>query len=150
LRRELGASLAAIGGPFGSLQELGISAELNGKLSIDAVRLDAAFAADFDAIGEVFADVDAGLAFRLDTLLEPYLQSGGVLDGRNGTLKATIDDITDRREALTQRLGAVEQRLFRQFNALDGLLAQLQSTSAYLTQQLSNLPRADLLLGRNR
>lgn len=147
LRREFGASLD---GTFDNLQQIGISIELNGKLSVDAERLDSAFITDFDAIGDSFAAADVGLAFRLDALLEPYLQSGGVLDGRDGTLKATIDDIGDSRESLAQRLTAVEQRLFRQFNALDGLLAQLQTTSAYLTQQLSNLPRADSLLGRNR
>ncbi len=51
-----------------------------------------------------------------------------------------IDDIADRREALALRLEAVEARLLRQFNALDGLLAQLQGTSDFLTQQLASLP----------
>ena len=146
LRRELGGGFAALGGPFENLQQLGITAELDGKLAIDSARLDAAFAVDFDAIGDVFADDDQGIAARLDTLLEPYLQAGGILDGRNSTLKATIDDLADSRESLAQRLATLEERLFRQFNALDGLLAQLQQTSTYLTQQLSNLPRADSLL----
>ena len=51
-----------------------------------------------------------------------------------------ISDINDRREALNVRLVAVEERLSRQFNALDSLLAQLQSTSGFLTQQLDSLP----------
>lgn len=150
LRRELGAGFAALEGPFENLQQLGIGAELDGKLTVDSTRLDAAFDLDFDAIGLVFADEDHGLAARLDTLLEPYLQTGGILDGRDTTLKATIDEIADRRDSLAQRLTTLEERLFRQFNALDGLLAQLQQTSTYLTQQLSTLPRADSLLrGRN-
>ena len=37
--------------------------------------LDAAFTADFDAIGELFATDGSGVAVKLDALLEPYLDS---------------------------------------------------------------------------
>jgi flagellar hook-associated protein 2 len=72
--------------------------------------------------------------------LTPYLESEGVLDGRNSSLQSTVASIAERREALAVRLAAVEERLLRQFNALDGLLAQLQSTSSFLNQQLASLP----------
>jgi flagellar hook-associated protein 2 len=149
LRRELGRSLDGLDGPFQNLSQIGIGAELDGKLSLDTTRLNAAFATGFDAIGQLFSDSENGLAVRLNQMLEPYLASGGVLDGRNDTLKATIEDIADRRESLSQRLASLEQRLFRQFNALDTLLAQMQTTSNYLSQQLASLPRADSLLRGN-
>ena len=149
LRRELGRGLESLGGPFENLSQIGVSVELDGKLSLDTTKLSAAFDASFDGIGQLFSDSEDGLAVRLDQLLEPYLASGGVLDGRNDTLKSTIDDIADRRESLNQRLATLEQRLFRQFNALDTLLAQMQTTSNYLAQQLSNLPRADSLIARS-
>ena len=82
------------------LGEIGITAELSGKLSVDAAKLDAAFAADFDAIGELFATEDVGVAVKLDALLAPYLDSDGVFDSRTAGLKSSIDDINDRREAL--------------------------------------------------
>jgi flagellar hook-associated protein 2 len=63
-----------------------------------------------------------------------------VFDSRTSSLKSSIDDIGDRREALNQRLVALQARYTKQFNALDSLLAQLQSTSNFLTQQLGNLP----------
>jgi flagellar hook-associated protein 2 len=142
LRRELSNTGAGLDGPFGVLQDLGIEAELDGELSIDPARLDAAFAENFDAVGEMIADPGNGLAVRLDQLLETYLKADGVLDGRNGTFSAELTDIADQRERLADRLAQVETRLFRQFNALDTLLAQLQSTSSFLTQQLANLPGA--------
>jgi flagellar capping protein FliD len=37
-------------------------------------------------------------------------------------------------------LTELQARYTKQFNALDTLLAKLQSTSNYLTQQLGNLP----------
>ena len=72
--------------------------------------------------------------------LESYLGAGGIFDTRTESLNASIKDIGERRDALTQRLAALQTRYTQQFNALDTLLAQLQSTSNYLTQQLSRLP----------
>ena len=140
LRRELGASVSGLTGPFASLIDLGITAELDGKLAIDGAKLDAAFDEDFDAIGSLFSTAEVGIAARLDALVDPYLNSGGLLDTRTDGLNASIEDIGDRRESLDERLAAVEARLFNQFNALDTLLAQLQSTSNFLSQQLANLP----------
>jgi len=140
LRRELTASVAGMTGPFDMLNDIGITAQLDGKLSIDSARLDKAFAENFDSVGELFSAEETGLAVRLDATLEPYLQSSGVFDSRDESLKAQIDDIGDRRAALNQRLVALQARYTREFNALDSLLSQLQSTSGFLTQQLGNLP----------
>jgi flagellar hook-associated protein 2 len=140
LRRELTSAVAGVEGEFAMLSEIGITTQLDGKLALDATKLDAAFAADFDAVGELFSTQDTGIAVRLDALLEPYLQSGGVFDSRNASFKSSIDDVAERREVLNQRLLALQARYTRQFNALDGLLAQLQTTSSFLSQQLGNLP----------
>ena len=69
-------------GPFDMLGEIGISADLDGKLSVDSAKLDAAFATNFDAIGELFAADDVGVAVKLDKLLAPYLEADGVFDSR--------------------------------------------------------------------
>lgn len=140
LRRELTANVTGLSGSFDMLNEIGITADLDGKLSIDAAKLDAAFAADFDGVGELFAAEDVGVAARLSSLLAPYLDNGGTFDSRTAGLKSSIDDINDRREALALRLTALQARYTQQFVALDSLLAQLQTTSNFLNQQLGNLP----------
>lgn len=145
LRRDLTTNVAGIGGPFDMLVEIGITAELSGKLRIDAAKLEEAFSTDFDAVGALFAAADTGVAVRLDATLAPYLDSGGTFDGRTTGLKATVDDINERRAALNERLAALQARYTKQFNALDGLLAQLQSTSNFLNQQLSQLPGSGVL-----
>lgn len=81
-----------------------------------------------------------GVANRVDSLLQQWLQSDGVLDNRVDNLQDRIDDIGDRRQALERRLNSLEARLRSQFNALDTLVNQLQSTGNFLTQQLSSLP----------
>lgn len=140
LRRELTSNVTGLAGPFDMLAEIGVTAGLDGKLSVDSADLDAAFAANFDAVGELFAADDVGVAVKLDKMLAPYLSTDGVFDARTAGLKTSIDDINDRREALNTRLAALQARYTKQFNALDSLMSQLQGTSNYLTQQLSRLP----------
>src|SRR5690606_19940152 len=148
LRRELSSALGASDAPFSLLVEIGVETELSGKLKLDGTKLDAAFDRDFDAVGRLFAEDETGLAARMGLLLEPYLSSGGVFDNRTDGYKKTIERIGEGREALGQRLARLEERLFRQFNALDSLLAQLNSTSNYLAQQLDGLPGFGNLLER--
>ena len=64
----------------------------------------------------------------------------GIIETRTQGLNSTIEDYADQRVALNERLASLETRLLRQFNALDSLLGQLNSTSSFLTQQLNNLP----------
>lgn len=142
LRRELTSNATGLSGPFDMLAEVGITADLSGKLSVDAADLDAAFTANFDSIGELFSAKDVGVAVKLDRLLAPYLDSNGTFDSRTAGLKTTIDDINERRAALGTRLEALHARYTKQFNALDSLLSQLQGTSNFLSQQLSRLPGA--------
>jgi flagellar hook-associated protein 2 len=142
LRRELTSNVTGLSGEFDMLAEIGVTADLSGKLTVNSTKLDTAFSADFDAIGELFAAKNVGVAVKLDKLLAPYLDSSGILDSRSAGLKTSIDDINERRAALSTRLEALHVRYTKQFNALDSLLSQLQGTSNFLSQQLSRLPGA--------
>jgi flagellar hook-associated protein 2 len=122
------------------LAKIGVTIGLDGHISADGTKLDAAFTASFNDVGKLFADKDNGIGTQLGKLLDPYLSSGGVFDGRSDSLKSSIKDIDDQRTELNQRLTALQDRYTQQFNALDSLLSQLQSTSSFLTQQFANLP----------
>ena len=50
------------------------------------------------------------------------------------------DCVGEQRERLELRLSSMETRLLAQFNAMDSLVANLSSTSSFLTGQLANLP----------
>ena len=50
-----------------------------------------------------------------------------------------MDDIDDRRDRLNLRLAAIEKRYRAPLTALDTLIASMQQTSQYLTQQLAAL-----------
>lgn len=94
-------------------------------------------------------DFSRGIAHQLDSLITNFLKADGALDSRTDGIQDRIEDIDDRRERLNFRLEALEARYRAQFNALDGLLAQLKTTGDFLTQQLASLPDAGSLLNKN-
>ncbi|MEZ5529430.1 MAG: flagellar filament capping protein FliD [Porticoccaceae bacterium] len=90
-----------------------------------------------------------GIAYQLNALVNSFLDTDGLLDSRIDGIQSRIDDINDDRERLDRRMESLEARYRAQFNALDTLLSQLQSTSDFLSQQLSSLPGSGLLLNQN-
>ncbi|HFE38089.1 MAG TPA: hypothetical protein ENK06_06675 [Gammaproteobacteria bacterium] len=83
--------------------------------------------------------VKDGLMDKLDTLVSSFLASDGYIQAKTDGLNTSIADITDARTALNERLAAYEARLLKQFNAMDTLVAQLNTTSSFLSNQLSSL-----------
>ena len=139
IRRELSNAVTDIDAPFSMLRDVGIETQLDGKLKINDDELSTVLADEFSKFGQLFANSD-GFAVRLHDLADGYLKSDGILETRTKGLEEKIDGFNDERGALNERLASLETRLFRQFNALDSLLAQLSSTSNFLAQQLNNLP----------
>jgi flagellar hook-associated protein 2 len=85
-------------------------------------------------------DYSQGFAFRLDKLAAAFISSSGVLAARTDGLSRSIDTIEGRRRQMEQRLSEIEERYRQQFTSLDKLVSQLNSTSAFLNQQLARLP----------
>jgi flagellar hook-associated protein 2 len=71
--------------------------------------------------------------------MEAIIGSSGLLASRTEGIAVSIKDIGKRRDALALRLTKVESRYRAQFTALDGLVASMNQTSQYLSQQLANL-----------
>ncbi|MDX1732802.1 MAG: flagellar filament capping protein FliD, partial [Halioglobus sp.] len=89
-------------------------------------------------------DFSRGIAYQLDALISGFLENDGILDARTDSLQERANDLDDDRDQLEFRMERLEARYRAQFTALDTLLSQLQTTSAFLTQQLSSLPGAGL------
>ena len=139
IRREFSVAVSDIDAPFSSLAEIGIDIQLDGTLAVVEEDLDSILAADFSKFGQLFANSD-GYATRLYGMVDGFLQTGGIIETRTEGLNSSIDDFSEQRERLGERLASLESRLLRQFNALDSLVGELSSTSAFLAQQLTNLP----------
>lgn len=80
-----------------------------------------------------------GYAYQLRQLADNYLRSDGLLTARTEGLSASVTRLTRQQETLQARLAVIEQRYRDQFTALDTLISSMQSTSSYLSQQISML-----------
>lgn len=128
-------------GALRALTDLGITTQKDGTLAIDNTKLDKGMANNFGELSGLFTG-EEGLASRLDAKLKPYTETGGILEQRNKTMSETISKIDDQKEALTRRLASLQERLYKQFNAMDLLVGQLSNTSSSLLASLANLPWA--------
>lgn len=134
-------------GEFSMLSDIGISLQRDGTLEIDEGKLDDAIVNNQDALSTFFAGgVDeAGMAGQVNTMVEQLLST-------NGAVKGAITGAENRSESLVERYTRMEQsieqtisRYRTQFGQLDGMIAQMNQTSSYLTQQFDAL---DAQLGR--
>lgn len=82
-----------------------------------------------------------GILGGLDQILENFLDSEGVLTDRTDSLTGQLDGLAADRRALDRRMDSVRERYLAQFIAMDVLVAQMNQTSSFLTQQLANLPK---------
>jgi flagellar hook-associated protein 2 len=127
--------------PYTTLASLGVTREANGTLKLDNAKFDAAIAKEPGAASRLFT-TDNGVAARMGKFIEARLADNGEIAARDATIAAKRKDIDKQKQALETRMASFQARYLKQFNALDSLLTQMQSTSTYLTQQLSNLPRS--------
>lgn len=134
IRTQISDSVTGISGQYTTLVDLGITSNSDGTLKIDSSKLSAALSTSMDDVAELFSS-ENGVATKLDNIVNEYTKSGGLLDRKTSGLSSTIDDINGDLEALQLSLSSLEERLLAQFSAMDALVAQLNSTSSFLTQQ---------------
>ena len=139
VRNEFNSSAGL--GSFNFLSEIGITSNAKtGDLELDSDRLENAVALDYEAISQLFANDNKGIAFRLEEKMDDYLSFDGLIKTREEGLRSRIDYNGDAQFRMEYRLEQIEGRLLKQFSALDSIISQSNATSSYLSQQLANLP----------
>lgn len=138
---------SSVEGEISMLSDIGISLQRDGTLAIDESELDNAIANNQEALSTFFAgdSSEAGMAGQMSLTVEQLLSPTGAVTG-------AITGAEDRSEALVERYARMEQsidqtisRYRTQFGQLDSMIAQMNQTSDYLTQQFDAL---DAQLGR--
>jgi flagellar hook-associated protein 2 len=140
LRSDLSSGVTDAG-DIGMLADIGISLRVDGTLELDEARLEAALMQDPDGVGAFFAGEAAadGMAGRLEATLDQLLDADGALEGAIGGAENRIESLNDRYTRTEQTIDATIARYQTQFSQLDGMIAQMNQTSAYLTEQLGML-----------
>ena len=143
LRTLAQSTVLGVGGGIATLSSIGIALQKDGTLLVDSTKLAAALADPTKDVAALFSATtvgNQGIAVRFNEALEGIIGGAGLIASRTEGIAASIKDIGKRREAITLRLTKIEARYRAQFTALDGLVASMNKTSEFLTQQLANLP----------
>ena len=140
IRSEFNTS-AGLSSSFNYLSEIGITSNAKtGELEIDSTKLDKAMSQDYEAISQLFANDNQGVAFRLEEKMDAYVSFDGIIKSREDGLNTRIDYNQNSQLNMQYRLEKIEARYLKEFSALDSIISQSNATSSYLTQQLANLP----------
>ncbi|HEY6642625.1 flagellar filament capping protein FliD [Povalibacter sp.] len=138
IRRTLSTPVAGAGDMYQTLAAIGIKTQANGTLAIDDTKLQAALGSQFESVSKLFGSTD-GVAARLYEQIGARLEDGAGIDQRNDTLLNERKAIEKRKADIDTRMQIVQQTYLKQFTRLDTLLSSLQSTSAFLSQQIESL-----------
>ncbi|KEA64318.1 Flagellar hook-associated protein FliD [Marinobacterium lacunae] len=124
-------------GAINALSSLGIRTQSDGSLEIvDESDLNSALANNLDGVAALFSG-DNGLATTLETKINIYTQDNtGLLDSRVDRLNGQIDDVEKQADDLAEWLDSYEERLYSQFNAMDTLVASINSQGDFLISTL--------------
>ena len=136
--RSLLQTTAGRSSAYQTLSNIGIALQTDGTLKLDTTKLNAAIAADYAGVTSLVSTVGT----RFKESLEGLVGTSGNITAATDSANRLIKDLGKRQTALLDRLNQVEARYRKQFSALDTLVASMNKTSSYLTQQLANLPGA--------
>lgn len=153
MRSDLSSPIAGITTKYNSAASLGITTgnySEGGKLYLDEAKLRKAIEADPDAVNKIFGktgttSAEQGIAVRLYETLkagvdrittEAGLTASAQYDTKSNIAKR-IHNYEDRMYNENRKLKDVENRYYRQFDAMETAINKLNSQSSWLSKQLS-------------
>ncbi|HEU4372951.1 MAG TPA: flagellar filament capping protein FliD [Telluria sp.] len=150
VRNVMSAPISGAPGGFSTLSQIGVSMQKDGTLAIDSTKLNTALTTNFDGFAGLFATTTPastdpavtpasvnGYAAQFDQLATTLLGTDGPLTARTNGITASIKNLNLQETAISDRLAGIEKRYRAQFTALDLSISSMNTTSSYLTQQLT-------------
>lgn len=111
-----------------ALASMGITRK-NGTLALDETKLNAAVAANPDAITKTFSNGGSGLADQMTTRVAQQMATGGMLAKQSAAVQKDMNQLTDKQTKLTAVVNNQAAALAQQY-------ASLSATSSSLTSML--------------
>ena len=152
VRSNVSTPVSGISGSYTTASSIGISTldySEGGKLYLDENKLRTALTADPEAVSKLFGATGStssaqGIAVRmydtLKTAMDKIVTEAGITAGVSGDTKSSlakqINTYTTDMYNLNNRLADIEDRYYKQFDAMEVALTKLQNQSSWLSQQL--------------
>jgi len=126
-------------GTIRSLGAIGIKSDpKTGVLSIDNDKLTAALKDHLPDVQNLLTG-ENGLTKKIATIADSFLATDGLINAAKEGTDRSIVDLQKQYDATSARIDSKMEVYRAQFTALDTMVAQMNSVSTYLTQQLSML-----------
>jgi flagellar hook-associated protein 2 len=125
-----------VAGGVKSLTDLGISADADGNYDTNTTTLGNALSSNLASIGNLLGGTN-GIATQLNTLINGYTKSGGLLATINQGLQTSLKNVSRQQAALNAELVTYSATLTQEYNAMDTAVAKLKLTQTYLTAEFN-------------
>jgi len=127
---------------FARLGDVGFSTAKDGTLSVDGSKLTAAMG-NMSELGKLFSNVDTtnsaknGFGKLFNDFTNGQIGFDGSITSRTSGLNASLQRNQDDQDAMSLRIQQYQDRLNKQYTALDTAMAQMSSLQNYVTQQIN-------------
>ena len=127
---------------FGTLSDLGIEFQKDGRLKINDTKLSAALT-KLPELSTALTKVDLttpgnnGLAKKLTTWADGLLSSSGSIAGKTKSIQSQIASNQKDQDKLSARIDADQARLSAKYTSLDKTLSVANGLQKYVTQQIA-------------
>jgi flagellar hook-associated protein 2 len=124
-----------------TLAQIGVTLQKDGTMAIDTKKLDAALGANLNDVAALFGGdgTKGGFARRLSDAVDRVTGTNGALSAATTGIEKSMKDLSKRYDAMSARADATVERYRKQFTQLDKVVAEMNRTSSYLTQQFAAL-----------
>lgn len=130
-------------GDLAVLSQLGITtSQTGGTLALDDSKFNAAMSKGLGSnVQRLFSGTDAtnGLLTRMNSVLTPYTQTGGIFDDRKSKLTTQSNDLQKQQAALNLYIENLTATLTTKYNAMDSLVGKLKATASSITSFFDSL-----------
>ncbi|HEX8123494.1 MAG TPA: flagellar filament capping protein FliD [Solirubrobacteraceae bacterium] len=111
---------------------------ISGKLVFDEAKFLKAYEADPSSVERLLRGSTStnGMGARIDTLIKPFSDGGGLFDGRISSAGSELTRLADQIKRMDDRLSRKETFLRHQFTTLETSLAKLNAQSSELASRL--------------
>lgn len=128
LRRELNTLLRTAFGDM-DITQFGITADKDGKLTLDSDKLKKQLTEDPGKLSALFSGKD-GLLSALDKPLDKFLSvTSGEIKSREETFRRRETELNDRSDKITTRYDTAYNRYLSQFTRLQSVMQQMNNTA---------------------
>ena len=140
--RTLVGQASGASATFAHLSDIGLQMQTDGSLTVNGAVLDNALS-NVPELKKAFSNSNPtdptqdGFGKRFRVITDSLLGIDGSLTARTDGLAAQLQRNQQDQDNLNVRLDGIETRMRAQYTALDSVMAQLNSQSSYITQQLA-------------